>query len=294
MTTADEWRAMILFMDSTDFKGIVDYMSTDEILGVWGFFEDYMSDKFINGLSLEDKMDMTTAEWEASYIGMSPSDFKTTFFDEMNAQEIMQVCEKICQSFGNINGYVEGLTVKDWLHMTRDEWQAFFVMADVDYMIEFVHSSHSVEPKIVYHMFKNMPHDMLEDFEHTPELHEEFDQYETETIRRGIRDNVSRIESVFDITETEAEPEYEPEQTQKRQGGKKHGGKKHGGKKHDGKKHGDKHHDGKPNKRDGKRHHHDERMEPEFERHHHDERMEPEFERHHGGDRRHGGKHDKK
>ena len=43
MTTPDEWRALVLFLDSQGFKSIVDYMNADEILGVWNYFDDFMS-----------------------------------------------------------------------------------------------------------------------------------------------------------------------------------------------------------------------------------------------------------
>lgn len=259
---------MILFMDSQGFKSIVDEMTTEEIFAVWSNFDDSMSAKFFDGLSHDDKMSMTPAEWEASYLGMTSSEFKETFFDEMTVDEIMQVCRFICETFGGVDSYVEGLTVQDWLHMTREEWQAFFVMSDVQYLIEFVHEAHKVEPKIVYHMFKNMPRDMLEDFEHTPELHEEFDKYETETIRRGIRDNHSRDESVFDIAESEPKPnkEQKREQRKKNKKGGKKGGKHHNGEKkhekkrknHDGERKKDRKHKNKKAKK-----HHEQRAEPE-------------------------------
>ena len=43
MTTPDEWRALVIFLDSQGFKSIVDNMNADEILSVWNFFDDSMS-----------------------------------------------------------------------------------------------------------------------------------------------------------------------------------------------------------------------------------------------------------
>jgi len=150
----------------------------------------------------------------------------------------MQVCEILCESFGGIDKYVEGLTVKDWLHMTADEWNAFFLMADVNTLIDFVHFAHETEPKIVYHMFKNLPRDMLEDFENTPELQREFNKHEMKTIKRGIRDNSNHVESIHDLDEEFVKPK---KGGRKGKHGKKHG--KNGGKKHNkkGKKHTKKH-----------------------------------------------------
>jgi len=63
MTTPDEWRALVIFLDSQGFKSIVDNMNADEILSVWNFFDDSMSLKFFNGLTKEDKINFTPAEW---------------------------------------------------------------------------------------------------------------------------------------------------------------------------------------------------------------------------------------
>lgn len=51
-------------------------MTTEEILGVWNFFDDKMSMKFFEGLTMEDIYMFTEAEWRAAIIGFSPSDFK--------------------------------------------------------------------------------------------------------------------------------------------------------------------------------------------------------------------------
>lgn len=74
---------MVVFMDSQDFKVILDYMTADEILGVWNYFSDEMSSKFLSGLTHEDIMAMTSGEWQASYIAMDSTQFKNLYFDQM-------------------------------------------------------------------------------------------------------------------------------------------------------------------------------------------------------------------
>ena len=51
LTTPAEWQAYIMYLPSKDFKGIVDYMTVDEILWVWQFFTEEMTAKFFSGLS---------------------------------------------------------------------------------------------------------------------------------------------------------------------------------------------------------------------------------------------------
>lgn len=62
-TTSEEWRAYVVFLDTDGFKGILDYMTVDEIVYVWQFFDDWMSDKFMEGLTEEKWAFMTEAEW---------------------------------------------------------------------------------------------------------------------------------------------------------------------------------------------------------------------------------------
>ena len=50
-------------MDSQGFKGILDYMTTDEILYVFSLFDDWMTDKFFDGLGLGDIYAFTDAQW---------------------------------------------------------------------------------------------------------------------------------------------------------------------------------------------------------------------------------------
>ena len=66
-TTAAEWQSYIVYLDSQGFKGILDYMTTDEILYVWQFFDERMSEKFISGLTMGDIYHFTTAEWLAAF-----------------------------------------------------------------------------------------------------------------------------------------------------------------------------------------------------------------------------------
>ena len=42
-TTPEEWRSYIVFMDSVNFKQIVDEMETEDIFFVWQFFDDWMT-----------------------------------------------------------------------------------------------------------------------------------------------------------------------------------------------------------------------------------------------------------
>jgi len=152
-TTPDQWRAMVLFLDTQGFKSFVDEMTTEEILGVWSFFDGFMSDKFFNGLTHQDKANFTTAEWKACFLGMSPSEFKQMFFDDMGANGILYVSELL----GDMDAFLEGLTIDDWRHFTPAEWEAFFASSEIEDLVDFVHEMHTVEPKVVYHMFKNMP-----------------------------------------------------------------------------------------------------------------------------------------
>jgi len=57
--------------------------------------------------------------------------------------------------------FLKGLKIDDWRHFTPAEWEAFLADAEIQELIDFIHQMHSVEPKVVYHMFKNMPIEML-------------------------------------------------------------------------------------------------------------------------------------
>lgn len=62
-TTPEEWRAYVVFLDTDGFKGILDYMTVEEIVYVWQFFDDWMTDKFMEGLTTDKWFFMTQAEW---------------------------------------------------------------------------------------------------------------------------------------------------------------------------------------------------------------------------------------
>ena len=231
-TTEAEWQSYIVFLDSQGFKGILDYMTTDEILYVWQFFDEHMTRKFISGLNMADIYAFTQAEWQAAFYGMEPTDFKRIFFDRMDVKGINFVAKQL----GDMDDFLEGLTVEDWKSMTAAEWECFLMSSEIDDLIEFVHEMHKVDRKIVYDMFKFMPADMLEDFREAPELSHEFNRDEMETIGHAVEQNEYRKESLLD---DEADFEEMPMKKMKHHKNRKgHHGKKGGkkGGKKDGKK----------------------------------------------------------
>lgn len=193
-TTVAEWQSYIVYLDSQGFKGILDYMTTDEIIYIWQFFDDGMSNKFIGGLEMADIYAMTQDEWLAAFQMMAPSDFKTTFFDRMDVKGINFVSKQL----GDMDDFLEGLTVEDWKNMTDAEWEAFLMNTEIEDLVEFIHEMHQVDRKIVYDMFKVMPREMLEDFRDTPELAFEFNESELETIKRAVDQNKSNKNSFYD------------------------------------------------------------------------------------------------
>lgn len=54
---------MVTYLDSQAFKGIVDYMTVEEIFAIWSNFDDAMNDKFFAGLTDDDIANFTPAEW---------------------------------------------------------------------------------------------------------------------------------------------------------------------------------------------------------------------------------------
>lgn len=62
-TTPSEWQSYVMFLDTQGFKGILDYMTADEILFVWQFFDGHMTEKFLSGLNGKDLYAFTPAEW---------------------------------------------------------------------------------------------------------------------------------------------------------------------------------------------------------------------------------------
>jgi len=204
-TSPSEWRSYIDFLDSQGFKGILDYMSTDEILYVWQFFDERMTAKFIDGLSMADMYAFTPAEWHAAYMGMAPSAFKATFFDKMDTKGIWYVSEIL----GDMDDFLEGLTVEDWKNMTAAEWECFLAATEIEDLVEFIHEMAKVDLKIVYDMFKFMPLEMLSDFKEAPELSYEFSPLELETMGHAVDVNVYKTEEpLFEDAEEFERPHH--------------------------------------------------------------------------------------
>ena len=125
---------------------------------------------------------------------MAPTDFKRIFFDRMDVKGINYVAKQL----GDMDDFLEGLTVEDWKNMTPAEWEAFLMSTEIADLVEFIHEMHEVDRKIVYDMFLNMPKDMLEDFREAPELSNEFSKVERETIGHAVKQNRSKKESLLD------------------------------------------------------------------------------------------------
>lgn len=176
-------------------------MTTDEILSVWSVFDERMSRKFFDGLEMGDIYGFTEAEWHAAFIGIAPTDFKRMFFDRMDVKGIYYVSNIL----GDMDDFLEGLTVEDWKNMTAAEWECFLDSTEIEDLVEFIHEMHAVDRKIVYDMFKFMPHEMLEDFREAPELSHEFSKSELETIGHAVDENVSKKESFMDDDDMEFE-----------------------------------------------------------------------------------------
>ena len=87
-TTKQEWQSYVVYLDSAGFKGILDYMTTDEITYVWQFFDERMSAKFLDGLDMNQIYAMTQDEWLAAFRMMEPTQFKRVFFDKMDVKGI--------------------------------------------------------------------------------------------------------------------------------------------------------------------------------------------------------------
>ena len=125
---------------------------------------------------------------------MPPSEFKHRFFDRMDAEGIMYVSEKL----GDMDGFLEGLTIEDWKSLTPAEWEAFLSDNSIYDLLDFIHEMHEADRKIVEDMFKFMPVEMMQDFQQSKELAKEFNKDEMDTILRGIQQNQGK-KSVFDF-----------------------------------------------------------------------------------------------
>merc|ERR1719181_1141693 len=275
-TTPSEWQSYVVFLDSQGFKMILDGMNAEEILYVFGFFDERMEHKFFSGLTEEDMMNMTLGEWQASLYGLPPSEFKHIYFDRMNADQICYVAEML----GDMSPLVDGLTERDWIEFTPAEWDCFLRDQDIADLIDFIHEMHEINHEIVYTMFRNMPEDLVDDFR-VPELENEFSDEEKHTMRRGVNDSFHYKESVMDFED------FKQTKRDHRRGGKRfHGGKgkkgQHGrkhrgeGKNEQGPPHPefdgeDKPRNGHHGPRDGKKHRKGERRQ-------HRQEMEQEFE----------------
>lgn len=254
-TTVEEWRSYIVFLNSQGFKSIVDYMSTEEIQLVWSFFDDWMTQKFFDGLTIEDIYKFTPAEWEASLEGFSSSEFKKMFFDRMDFKGIMHVVNQL----GDMDDFLEGLTLDDWVQMTTPEWEVFLFESEIEDLVEFIHFMHGQNSKIVYKMFANMPEDIFEAFKQAPELAHEFSNEELQTMKKGAEANPHRKDSLFDEEFVIEREEEEHEMYKRRRGGHQKKGKNgKGGRKHDRKDHtkkGERKHDREDRRERGERKH---------------------------------------
>lgn len=225
-TTPEEWQSYVVFLDSRGFKGILDYMSAEEILYVWQFFDDWMTQKFFDGLDMADIYGFTPAEWNACYWGFSASEFKQIFFDRMDTKGIMYVSEVI----GDMDDFLEGLTIEDWKNLTPAEWDAFLSSTDSEDLIGFVHEMHAIDRRVVYDMFRFMPKQMIKEMREAPRLGLEFSEDELETIRKGMDQNewkkARKDKSDFTKPEPEKEPKKPKDQPKKKPGKDKKGPKK--------------------------------------------------------------------
>jgi len=91
---------------------------------------------------------------------MPPSEFKHRFFDRMDTKGILYVSEKL----GDMDEFLEGLTIEDWKTLTQAEWEAFLSDNSILDLVDFIHEMHKADRKVIEDMFRFMPIEMLEDF----------------------------------------------------------------------------------------------------------------------------------
>lgn len=125
---------------------------------------------------------------------MPPSEFKHRFFDRMDAKGILYVSDKL----GDMDDFLEGLTIEDWKTLTPAEWTAFLTDNNVYDLVDFIHEMHEADRKVIEDMFRFMPAEMLSDFKEAEDLAEEFSKEEMETMWRGMKENKGK-KSLFDF-----------------------------------------------------------------------------------------------
>jgi len=107
-------------------------------VGIFSNFGEKLYEKYYSGLTEEDWENFTDAEWRAAFITWEPTDFKTYIFDEMTTEEIEELCSLFTDD--DMVRFFEGLTAKDWKHMTDAEWRATIGSFDNrDDVIDFIH-----------------------------------------------------------------------------------------------------------------------------------------------------------
>lgn len=160
--TPDEWRLWMTVLPAEDFKEILDYMTKDQILWVWQFFTKEMSDAFFDAIG-DDAFDtFTAAEWQASF-QLPASEFKRRFFDKMDLEEILEVCEYF--SDVEIDNFLDDLTLEDWESMTEDELRAVYASFNGrDDIEQFVHQAYKADPAIVTKFFAALHEEDIKDF----------------------------------------------------------------------------------------------------------------------------------
>jgi len=125
---------------------------------------------------------------------MPSSEFKHRFFDRMDTKGILYVSEKL----GDMDEFLEGLTIEDWKNLTPAEWEAFLTDNSIYELVDFIHEMHKADPKIIEDMFRFMPIEMMQDFKEQKELATEFSKEEMTTMWRGMKENKGK-KSFFDF-----------------------------------------------------------------------------------------------
>ena len=101
----------------------------------------------------------------------------------MDTKGILYVSEKL----GDMDEFLEGLTIEDWKNLTPAEWEAFLTDNSIYELVDFIHEMHKADPKIIEDMFRFMPIEMMQDFKEQKELATEFSKEEMTTMWRGMK-----------------------------------------------------------------------------------------------------------